>query len=268
MEKTVIRFTENELKNLIREVLLELSLKDCDGSKTDCNALVHQNLKEYLDKNMLKARKNIKDAVDDWGHKWASETEDGKEIIKNEWMIHFSEIKNATNIASNGFIFGNSYDKDTEQATYHRVKAEGGYNYAYLATDVLQYWKDGGQTMGMQPFKDYLMNERQDSFVMFKGNGFRFYHDGDMEEQVVFNSIQPGTKVLIMHLYGSYCVMNSSKPSFSGNVKTPIQKGEGGSSLGNPKNHIGNILYHSVEIEKVIKWVMTNYEQYRKQFSY
>lgn len=265
MSKSVIRITENELKSLIKEALFELS---CGYSKNNCNSIVRKTINEYLDKNMSKVRKNIKNAVDERGDKWASETYDGKEIIKNEWMVHFSEIKKSANIASNGFTLGNSYDSDSKQVTYNRLKDEGGYNYAYLATDILQYWEDGGQLMGMQPFKDYLMNERQDSFVMFKGNGFRFYHDGDGEEQVVFNSIQPGTKVLIMYLYGSYCVMDSTKPRFKSNAQNPIQKGEGGTSLENPKNYMGNILYHSVEIEKVIKWVMTNYEQYRKQFSY
>lgn len=222
---------------------------------------------------MTKVRKGIRDSEDDWGYTWADVPEDGKEIIKNEWMVHFSDMKLSMDIASNGFKYGNSCDKEPEQVTYNERKDEGNiFNYAYLATDILEYFKMGGQSMGIQPFLDYLMNERQDSFVMFKGNGYRFFHEGDSEEQVVFNNIQPNTKVLIVRIGNNFCVVNGLRINpRKGNRKAT--KGEIGLDLKrhgvqNPKNDYTNILYYSCEIEKVIKWVMQNYEQYSKNFNY
>lgn len=247
-----------------------LSRKNGKGGSTSVQIAENDNVNEYLDNNMLNVRKNIKNAVDDYGYNWAEEPYDKKEIVKNEWMLHFSETKNASNIATNGFKKANDYTKSPEQVTYQKSKSENGFNYAYLATDVLQYWKDGGQSMGNQPFLDYLMNERRDNFVMFKGNGFRFYHDGDGEEQVVFNNIQPGTKVLVMYINDKYCVMNNANPELM-HRKNPLQKSEGGlnsKQWSNPKNTMSNILYFSAEIEKVIEWVMTNYEQYKKSLEY
>lgn len=247
-----------------------LSRKNGKGGSTSVQIAENDNVNEYLDNNMLNVRKNIKNAVDDYGYNWAEEPYDKKEIVKNEWMLHFSETKNASNIATNGFKKANDFTKSPEQVTYQKSKSENGFNYAYLATDVLQYWKDGGQSMGIQPFLDYLMNERRDNFVMFKGNGFRFYHDGDGEEQVVFNNIQPGTKVLVMYINGKYCVMNNANPELM-HRKNPLQKSEGGlnsKQWSNPKNTMSNILYFSAEIEKVIEWVMTNYEQYKKSLEY
>ena len=247
-----------------------LSRKNGKGGSTSVQIAENDNVNEYLDNNMLNVRKNIKNAVDGYGHNWAEEPYDKKEIVKNEWMLHFSETKNASNIATNGFKKTNDYTKSPEQVTYQKSKSENGFNYAYLATDVLQYWKDGGQTMAIQPFLDYLMNERRDDFVMFKGNGFRFYHDGDFEEQVVFNNIQPGTKVLVMYINDKYCVMNNANPKLM-HRKNPLQKSEGGlnsKQWSNPKNTMSNILYFSAEIEKVIEWVMTNYEQYKKSLEY
>lgn len=112
------------------------------------------------------------------------------------------------------------------------------------------------------------MNDREDSFVMFKGNGFRFFHDGDAENQVVFNNIQSDTKVLVIYIGNKWCVMNSSNPKMV-NRKNPIQKGEQGygNSSYNPKNTMSNILYFNSNIENVIQWVTTNFEQYHKQFN-
>lgn len=248
-----------------------LSRNNGIGGSTSVN-----RLSEYLDKNMSKVCNNLKKAEDEDGYNWAVSTNDGKEIIKNEWMIHFSSMKNCINIASNGFKYNNDTNKNPEIATYRREKNEGnGYNYAYLASDVLQFWEDGGHFQAAQTFLDYLMNEQECSFVMFKGNGFRFYHNCDWEEQVVFNNIQPNTKVLVMKIDNNYCVMNSSRPQLYRNKTNSLKKGENGLSLDktyynvkNPKNKASNILYFSAEIEKVINWVMNNYEQYKNNLKY
>ena len=42
-------------------------------------------------------------------------------------MLHFSETKNASNIATNGFKKTNDYTKSPEQVTYQKSKSENGF---------------------------------------------------------------------------------------------------------------------------------------------
>ena len=235
--------------------------------------ILQEHLDEYLDKRMTKVRKGIVNGKDSNGMNWADKTED-KEVIHDEWMIHFADMPKSMSIASNGFKYGNSYDSAPKDVTYKKEKVNGGFNYAYLASDVIYFWNDESR-FAIEQFKDYLMNERGDSFVMFKGNGYRFFHIGDNEEQVVFNSIRPETKVLILRIGEDYCVMRSIH---SKHVQRPANKqylkGESGLDVqkhpdwANPKNSYSDILYFSREITKVIQWVMNNYEQYRKNLQY
>lgn len=92
---------------------------------------------EYLDKRMSKVRNDFKTRNYDEasGFAWSDDAEDGKEIVHNEWMVHFSDY--ADKIAKEGFTKGNDYDGKLKSATYQRGKTEGGYNYAYLASDVI-----------------------------------------------------------------------------------------------------------------------------------
>lgn len=219
-----------------------------------------ESIDEYLDKRMSKIRNDFKTRNYDEssGFAWSEDSEDGKEIVKNEWMIHFSN--DATKIAKEGFTQGNDYSGKLKSATYRRSKTDGGYNYAYLASDVIShgYWK----------FLNYL-KDRQTPFIMFKGNGYRFYHDQDGEDQVVFNNIQSGTKVLIMSLYDQWCVLSTDNPDWKNRKQDINPKPEDERfALNNTRNILDGILYSDEDIDKVIKWVMTNFEQYRNKFNY
>ena len=218
-----------------------------------------ESIDEYLDKRMSKVRNDFKTKnYETNGFEWSEDAEDGKEIIHNEWMIHFSN--DAPKMSQEGFTKGNDYDGKLKSATYRRGKVDGGYNYAYLANDVIgqKYWR----------FLDYL-KDRQTPFMMFKGNGYRFYHDQDGENQVVFNNIQKDTKVLIMSLYDQWCVLSSSNPDWKRREKDINPKPEDERfAMNNTRNILDGVIYSDDDIDKVIKWVMTNFEQYRNKFKY
>lgn len=209
---------------------------------------------EYLDKQMSKTR-NYDEAS---GFAWSDDAEDGKEIVHNEWMVHFSDY--ADKIAKEGFTKGNDYDGKLKSATYQRGKTEGGYNYAYLASDVIggKGWK----------FLDYL-KERETPFVMFKGNGYRFHHNQDEEDQVVLNNIQKGTMVFVRRLYDQWCVLSTANPNWKNRTKDINPRPEDERfAMYNPRNIIEGILYSDDDINKVIKWVVNNFDQYRSKIKY
>lgn len=219
-----------------------------------------ESVDEYLDKRMSKIRNDFKtkNYEDSSGFSWSDDAEDGKEIVHNEWMIHFSN--DAPKISHEGFTQGNDYEGKLKSATYRRGKTEGGYNYAYLASDVIEhkYWS----------FLNYL-KDRQTPFVMFKGNGYRFHHEQDGEEQVVLNNVQRGTKVLIMSLYDQWCVLSTTNPDWKKRTKDINPKPEDERfAMNNPRNIIEGILYSDDDINKVIKWVINNFDQYHNKIKY
>ena len=215
---------------------------------------------EYLDNRMSKIRNDFKkrNYEETRGLAWSDDAEDGKEIVHNEWMVHFSDY--ADKIAKEGFTKGNDYDGKLKSATYQRGKTEGGYNYAYLASDVIggKGWK----------FLDYL-KERETPFVMFKGNGYRFHHNQDEEDQVVLNNIQKGTMVFVRRLYDQWCVLANVNPNWKNRTKDINPRPEDERfAMNNPRNIIEGILYSDDDIDKVIKWVMKNFDQYRTKIKY
>ena len=215
---------------------------------------------EYLDNRMSKIRNDFKKRNYDEasGFAWSDDAEDGKEIVHNEWMVHFSDY--ADKIAKEGFTKGNDYDGKLKSATYQRGKTEGGYNYAYLASDVI-----GGKGY---KFLDYL-KERETPFVMFKGNGYRFHHNQDEEDQVVLNNIQKGTMVFVRRLYDQWCVLSTANPNWKKRTKDINPRPEDERfAMYNPRNIIEGILYSDDDIDKVIKWVMNNFDQYRSKIKY
>ena len=215
---------------------------------------------EYLDNRMSKVRNDFKTRNYDEasGFAWSDDAEDGKEIVHDEWMVHFSDY--ADKIAKEGFTKGNDYDGKLKSATYQRGKTEGGYNYAYVASDVIggKGWK----------FLDYL-KERETPFVMFKGNGYRFHHNQDEEDQVVLNNIQKGTMVFVRRLYDQWCVLSTANPNWKNRTKDINPRPEDERfAMYNPRNIIEGILYSDDDIDKVIKWVMNNFDQYRTKIKY
>lgn len=215
---------------------------------------------EYLDNRMSKIRNDFKKRNYDEasGFAWSDDAEDGKEIVHNEWMVHFSDY--ADKIAKEGFTKGNDYEGKLKSATYQRGKTEGGYNYAYLASDVI-----GGKGY---KFLDYL-KERETPFVMFKGNGYRFHHNQDEEDQVVLNNIQKGTMVFVRRLYDQWCVLSTANPNWKKRTKDINPRTEDERfAMYNPRNIIEGILYSDDDIDKVIKWVMKNFDQYRTKIKY
>ena len=215
---------------------------------------------EYLDNRMSKVRNDFKTRNYDEasGFAWSEDAEDGKEIVHDEWMVHFSDY--ADKIAKEGFTKGNDYDGKLKSATYQRGKTEGGYNYAYLASDVI-----GGKGY---KFLDYL-KERETPFVMFKGNGYRFHHNQDEEDQVVLNNIQKGTMVYVRRLYDQWCVLSTANPNWKKRTKDINPRPEDERfAMYNPRNIIEGILYSDDDIDKVIKWVMNNFDQYRSKIKY
>jgi hypothetical protein len=155
--------------------------------------------------------------------------DDSPELIKNQWLIHFTD--DADSIVREGFKYGVD-DMTKLGLTTHLGefdKKYGGYNFAYLLSDFPRYGRrsyvhGGGYKYGKEA-------------VVFNASGIKLWHYGDEEPQVIF--------------YG-----NTAK-----NI-IPITKGENTDWSIRDKN--GRILFENDKLERVVDWLVDNYSQYRK----
>lgn len=151
--------------------------------------------------------------------------DDSPEIIKNQWLIHFTN--DAQGIAESGFKYGVD-DMSKLGLTTHLGefdKKYGGYNFSYLLSDFPKYAEN---QMGYK---------YGDEAVIFNASGLRLWHYGDQEPQVIF--------------YG-----NTAKDI------VPILKGDKAEFAIYSKD--GRALYENDDLTKVVNWFVNNYRQYRK----
>jgi hypothetical protein len=153
------------------------------------------------------------------------------EIIKNQWLIHFTN--EAENIAKYGFKYG--VDDMTKLGLTTQLgdfdKKYGGYNFAFTLEDFDRY---GRSSYGNSSKSGYKYGNEA---VIFNASGIKVWHHGDEEPQVIF--------------YG-----NTAK-----NI-IPITSGE--ESKFGIYNKNGRLLFEDDDLPKVVKWFTTNYQQYRK----
>jgi hypothetical protein len=167
--------------------------------------------------------------IDDSEYPAWSYFSDNPELIKNQWLIHFTN--DAEGISNNGFKYG--VDDMTKLGLTTNMsefdKKYGGYNFAYTLNDFVRYSKrsytqGGGYKYGKEA-------------VIFNASGIKVWHHGDEEPQVIF--------------YG-----NTAKNIISITAGEEYDWGV--------YNKTGKILFENSELEKVVKWITQNYQQYRK----
>jgi hypothetical protein len=148
-------------------------------------------------------------------------------LVKNQWLIHFTDY--AEQIGREGFKRG--VDEMTKLGlTTHLSefdKKYGGYNFAYLINDYVKHARDRhGFKYGSEA-------------VIFNASGLKIWHYGDDEPQVIFygNTARNIIPVVFHNYDDTWC------------VKSIITE---------------NILYKNEKFDNVVKWVIENYNQYRK----
>lgn len=117
-------------------------------------------------------RKVTKDGLfDDDGPTWMYFSGE-PEIVKNQWLIHFTKPTNVYDIVTKGFTkgVGDMYRLGLTTFLTADMKKDGGYNFSYLLSD---FYKYSGSKYG-------------DSAIMFRASGVRMWHIGDEEHQVIF----------------------------------------------------------------------------------
>lgn len=141
------------------------------------------------------------------------------------WLIHFSD--DAESVADEGLTQGQG-DIDKLALTVHQSKYEkqyGGYNFAFTA--------DGRHARQAARSGKYGQNA-----VMFQASGIPVYHYSDEEDQVVvWGKDVPASRMVLLANDGGDWTVRSRK-----GARDPF----------------------TGDFDKVVAWVMKNYNQYRR----
>jgi len=151
------------------------------------------------------------------------------EIIKNQWLIHFSS--QGEEIAREGFKKGakNMDNLAVTKGRYSEEKEEG-YNFAYTIDDFPKYYLYPS-AYGYQPkYGNYA--------VLFRASGIRVWHEKDYEHQVIFYGREAKDIILIGFKSDPFRYVIHSKN--------------------------GKILFADPDLDKVVEWAINNYDQYSK----
>ena len=161
---------------------------------------------------------------------WVHFDDDDVEIITNQWLIHFTD--DALSVARDGFKYG--VDDITKLGLTKHLgqydKQYGGYNFAYLLKDFPRHAERNYTRGGGYKYGDEA--------VVFRASGIRVYHHSDNEPQVIF--------------FGKY-------------AKDIIPITEGDRKKFAIRDKKDRILYEG-DLDKVVKWLTNNYNQYKKSF--
>jgi hypothetical protein len=154
---------------------------------------------------------------------------DYPEILKNTWLIHFTDSKNISQIMANGFDGGITNYDVLSYTDWASDKHRGGKDSFFYAFDVNDVKK----------LKSYN-GKYGDSAVMFRASGVKAYHNGDEEFQVIFQGDTVSNIVPIFRDYDNWVIMTKDSRYVAENE----------------------------HLTKIIEWVEKNYPQYRKNFDF
>jgi hypothetical protein len=152
------------------------------------------------------------------------------EILKNQWLIHFSNA--AKEISKSGFKLGakNIDDLACTRGLPASDKVEGGYNFGFTIDDFPKHY--------LYPTAYGYQHRYGNYAVLFRASGIRVWHEKDKEHQVIFNGRDAKDIILI---------------EFKNDPFRYIICG---------KN--GKILFGNPDLNIVVRWAINNYGQYHK----
>lgn len=157
--------------------------------------------------------------------------------VVNKWLVHWTNPEAALNIAKNGFDRGNRLG----ELAYNNSSATNGMEHNYTGKYLFAFRSD-----------DYgEWSIYGTSAIMFVGSGYRVYHKGDDENQVIFDYREPRACYLIMPRYDAE------------ELGLPCRK-EGDYHIYGQRDGKPVPIYSCGSMESCVDWVETNGRQYAR----
>ena len=161
-------------------------------------------------------------------------TDARKSRVLNQWLLHWTRPDAAMSIARNGFDRGNTIG----DLAYNRL--DGGHNYDKYHGDYL---------FAFAVEDNPEIPIYGSTCVMFRGSGYRIWHQGDRESQVIFDYHEPTGCFLVMPGY------EMESAGVPGNEKVPEDRDYRVIGL---KDGKPAVVYAGDGQKSCIRWVLEN----------
>jgi len=217
----------NWLKNNYPDELVEFNSDDMFDTD-EFNNKYPEILKEFIESIKNNRNDEYASAVGHSGYTKAHMSLVSNQVLpRNTWLIHFSN--DVDDIVRMGFKFGADDVSDLALTTHYSNetrKKNPGYNFAFALQDRTD-WKYASESQ-----------KYGKGAVIFQSSGVRMDHYGDSEVQTVFYG--PNVKEFVYVTFnsnGEWCVISN----------------------------VGKKIYCNEDFEKVVYWVVNNYQQYKNK---
>lgn len=177
-----------------------------------------------------------------------------KSRVMNKWLFHGTTKKSAVQIALHGFDRGNKIGdlayNDSEGSGNMRHDYTGDYLFAFDAEDLTDSKDDA--RLG----KVYRTSRYGSTKIMFKASGYKIYHSGDEENQVIFDYHEPT---------GCFLIMSRDD---AGEMSMPAKRTNRDEWLddyqvvGRGKDGKARVLFSAENLKDCIRWVLKNGDTY------
>lgn len=177
--------------------------------------------------------------------------------VMNRWLFHGTSKDSAVKIALHGFDRGNRIGElaynDSEGGAGMGHDYSGDYLFAYDADDLLE--KGERRTPG-GPWKMRCAGKYGAAKIVFKASGYKIYHSGDRENQVIFDYHEPSGCFLVLPRHDA------------GEKGLPAKRTKRDDWLdyyqviGRGKDGKARVLYSGESVEDCILWARKNGDDY------
>jgi len=165
---------------------------------------------------------------------------DFRKRLPRQWLVHFSD--SAGRIACDGFTKGVAWHDELGLTTHFResYKEQGGYNFAYESGhQAVRYGRDWQRSTW----------KYGSGIVIFTAPAILVHHYGDEEYQAIFWGADARQIVEVT----------------AGYFSPGLERDEEGFCVGEDSR--GRSLYCATDLDDVISWVDTHYQQYERHLS-
>jgi hypothetical protein len=179
-----------------------------------------------------------------------------KSRVMNKWLFHGTTIESAKQIALHGFDRGNKIGdlayNDSEGTAGMRHDYTGDYLFAFDAEDVTDSRDE--QSAG----KIYRAGKYGAAKIMFKASGYKIYHKGDEENQVIFDYHEPTGCFLILPK------RNAGEINMPAKKTTRDEWLDSYQVVGCGKDGKPKVLFSTEDLKPCIRWVLKNGDAYSR----
>jgi hypothetical protein len=175
----------------------------------------------------------------------------GRRVVRNTWLVHGTTPESAVSIAKRGFDRGNKIG----MLAYNLSAGADGQKHDYSGDYLFAF--DAGDDIHGSGETSVDLDKYGDALVVFKGSGYKVFHHGDNEYQVIFDYHEPKACFLV------------SSSSAAAELGFPVRKaGENAMAIYNDqvygqKDGQPVPLFAAQHANDCVEWIVAHGDQYR-----